>query len=303
MSERIPHYRQKCVADFALAEPGSINLQQYAESFRQAQEIERLRKKLKIALEQGFSFSSAEDVALISRSLDHEISRALFPFRYVRYGTSIFGSARLDKKDPEFREVTKITCGIVSESLVDIYTGGGPGIMEAANQGLKDGAKIREGCKKRSRAKNTGLSITLPFEESANAHLDIHAPHLTFGTRLNEFADRSNSTVTWDGGGGSDLERAFLFQLKQVGHLEADFPLILKRQMWEAIQEQKMRTMYFQRVANDRTPLVSPKDGELVMFADHPDDAIQYILNHYNEWKTRVWNKLDTESQEAILES
>ncbi len=301
MSMRIPHYRQECVANFMLAQPGSINLRQYALEFSDQEQIRQLEERFQKALNKGISFERSEEVADISRQREHEISRALFPYRYVRYGTSIFGSARLAKDDDEFQQVKQISRGLVSESWIDIMTGGGPGIMEAANEGLKEGARKRNAKGKTSRARNTGLLVNLPFEEQPNAHLDIHATHATFGTRLNEFADRSNSSITWDGGGGSDLENAFLFQLKQVGHLEADFPMILRASAWEQIHDQKMRAMYHQRITDRRKTLVSPKDSELVTFVEHPDDAIQLVLDHYTGWKRNVWSKLDDESQQLIM--
>lgn len=295
----IPHYRAECVADFKLAKKGTVNLREYTESFRNAEKIKNLQKKLKEALTRGFSLESVENIATISRQLEDEISRALFPYRYVRYGTSIFGSARLEKGDPEFKEVTKITKGIVEESRVDIITGGGPGLMEAANLGLKKGADSRKKKQKRNGAKNNGILVKLPFEENPNSHLDATSSHSTFGTRLNEFADRSNSTISWDGGGGTDLENAYIYQLKQIGHVESDFPIILKRNVWEAIQEAKMNSMYHKRI---KRPLISSQDLNLIVFVDHPDDAIQEVLDHYEQWKKQVWSKLDQESREAILQ-
>jgi predicted Rossmann-fold nucleotide-binding protein len=303
MTEKIPHYRAKCVADFTLAPDGSINLEEYANNFRDQPRIEELQDSLKDLLEKGMSLQGAENIAEISRKLDHEISRALFPYRYVRYGTSIFGSARLQPGSSEFKEVTDISRGIVSESRVDIITGGGPGVMEAANLGLKEADETHKKKKKKNGAKNNGILIKLPSEENPNGHLDIHSSHFTFGTRLNEFADKSNSTISWDGGGGTDLENAYVFQLKQVGHVESDFPIVLKRAIWEAIQEAKMRVMYHARVAEEKTPLVSPKDLSLITFADHPDDAVQAVLDHYDKWKKGVWNKLDGKSQEALIEA
>ena len=301
MSEIIPHYRVKCVSDFTLASEGSIDLRKYAEEFKDQARIDELREEFCSLAALGVSPENAERIAQLSIKIAHEAARAVFPFRYVRYGTSIFGSARLCAEDPEFKEVTEIAKGIVSESRVDIITGGGPGVMEAANLGLKKGATARRRKGKANRAKNNGLLIKLPCEESANCHLDMTAAHSTFGTRLNEFADRSNSTISWDGGGGTDLENAFIYQLKQVGHVEADFPIIFKRSIWEMVQEAKMKAMYYSRVSENRKPLISPNDLNLIQFADHPDDAVQAVLIHYEDWKKRVWSKLDGESQEFLM--
>lgn len=300
MGKVIPHYRVECVNDFQHAQDGSINLQEYSENFQHAKKIKELQKELSQALQIGISLESTEKIACISRLLEHEVSRALFPYRYTRYGASIFGSARLQKGDLEFKEVTNISRGIVEASRVDIITGGGPGIMEAANLGLKQ-AKTPKTKRKGNISKNNGILVNLPFEKYSNNHIDIESSHSTFGTRLNEFADKSNSTISWDGGGGTDLENAYVFQLKQVKHLEEDFPIILKQEIWKKIQEAKMNAMYHERLAEQKQPLVSPQDLNLITFVNHPDDAIQEVLDHYKVWKKKVWNKLDDASQEIIL--
>lgn len=303
MANKIAHYRPKCVEDFKNATDGSINLVEYAEKFADSKKINTLKSNLaELLTSEKFCPEVLEQTSLISRKINHEIERAAFPWRYVNYETGIFGSARLAPDSPEFKEVTQISEGLVNESRIGIITGGGPGIMEAANLGQKNGTKKRQANGKKASTKNRGLLIKLPFEESANDHLDIHDPHSTFGTRLNSFYDLMNSGISWDGGGGTDLENDYGYQLKQVGHLESNFPLILKRSAWEDVQQVKMDKMYYDRRKNGVKELISPEDLKQFTFVDNPDEAIQVVLDHYKNWVKGVFNKLDLESQKMVLQ-
>jgi predicted Rossmann-fold nucleotide-binding protein len=73
--------------------------------------------------------------------------------------------------------------------------------------------------------------------------------------------------------------------------------------MWEIIQEERMKVMYHTKIQEEEQPLISPEDLDLISFVDHPDDAVQIVLKHYDEWKKQVWSKLNEKSQETILNS
>lgn len=301
MTDVIPHYRAECVSDFNLADSGSINLKEYMADFGDTEKIQSLKNTLKEELnDQGITFENAEKIAHITQDIQDEVSRAIFPERYLRYGTSIFGSARLREGDQEYKDVVDIARGLVSEIPTHIITGGGPGIMEAATVGLKEAVNNRKKNKKNAVAQNIGLPVSLPFEEVPNQHLDYSNTHKTFGSRLNEFADKSNSVISWDGGLGTDLENSFIYQLKQVNHMESDTPLILK-DVWKELQDAKLKQMYYQRIQDKERTLVSPEDLEMIKYAQHPDDAIHAVIEHYKDWKERVFDKLDEESQDLIL--
>lgn len=301
-NEKFPHYRPKCVADFKLAQPNSINLDEYVNNFKDEQKIAHLYEQQGEILKSGINPEVIEEIKNISRQISFEIARASFPYHYTKYGTAIFGSARLTPEDSEFQEVVEISKALVSEVKIDIYNGGGPGIMDAANIGATKASQDRIQNGKTSKAKTNGLLIKLPFEEIISSSLENRIFHPTFGTRLDGFADPINSVISWDGGGGTDLENAYFYQLKQVGHVESDFPLIMKKSAWEAIQETKMKVLYHLRIAKNKKPLVSPNDLDLIDFYEHPDDVVQAILENYEKWKKDVWNKLDGISQEKIME-
>lgn len=302
MTSRLGHYRIKCVDDFKNAEDGSVNLESYARGFRDDLRIQDLQSELQALIQGGLRPESMEEMSRLSRKLHHEIERAAFPGRYVRFGVNIFGSARLQKGDAEFQEVVEISERIISKYRADINTGGGPGVMEAANLGLVRGAKLREASSLPNGVRNYGLTIKLPFEEFPNEHLNVHVSHSNFGSRLSDFADRGHAAVSWTGGAGTDLENAFIYQLRQVRHLEPEFPIIFRRSSWEAIQKAKLDTMYHDRLARGQKPLISPEDLNLVQLVERPEDVMEIISRRYEQWERDVWNKLDATSQEAILQ-
>src|SRR5215210_392390 len=116
------------------------------------------------------------------------------PERVEHYRVSIFGSSRIRRGDPIYEEVKKLSTE-PSRLGVDIVTGGGPGLMEAANAGAREGQK---GGKSRS----FGLAIHLPSEEAANPFVDKVFRHRTFFSRLHHFIRLSSAFIVFPGGIG-----------------------------------------------------------------------------------------------------
>ena len=137
------------------------------------------------------------------------------------FRVSIFGSARIKKNTDEYNQVYELAKKL-SENKADIVTGGGPGLMEAANAGAKDGE---------SKSKSFGLHIDLPFETTPNQHLDIAYHHKKFSSRLDEFMRISHAVIVTPGGIGTILELLYTWQLIQVGHISKR-PIILVGKMW-----------------------------------------------------------------------
>jgi len=119
----------------------------------------------------------------------------------------------------------------VSEALTrlrcDIITGGGPGLMAAANEGT---TRADPNAVKRS----IGIRVELPFEQSVNAFVTQAYEHRTFFTRLHQFVLMSDAFVVMPGGIGTLLEATMIWQLLQVGHLQ-NTPLILVGKMYEEL--------------------------------------------------------------------
>ena len=137
------------------------------------------------------------------------------------YRVSIFGSARIKPDTEEYKGVYTLAKEL-AENGADIVTGGGPGLMEAANAGAKEGS---------SKSKSFGIRIDLPFEATPNDHLDIKFYHKRFSSRLDEFMRISHAVVVTPGGIGTLLELLYTWQLIQVNHISAR-PIILVGDMW-----------------------------------------------------------------------
>jgi uncharacterized protein (TIGR00730 family) len=141
------------------------------------------------------------------------------------YRVSIFGSARIKPDTDEYKQVYTLAKEL-SRKGVDIVTGGGPGLMEAANLGAKEGGNLH--------SRSFGLHIELPFETDTNSHLDVKYHHRRFSSRLDEFMRISHAVVVTPGGIGTLLELFYTWQLMQVNHI-APRPFILLGPMWEGL--------------------------------------------------------------------
>jgi uncharacterized protein (TIGR00730 family) len=151
--------------------------------------------------------------------------RAPVERRYFR--VAIFGSSRIQENDAVYAEVRELARRL-SYMGCDIVTGGGPGLMRAANQGAREGAY-------HYRTRSFGLTILLPMEEQPNPFLDEVAHHSTFFSRLHQFIRLSHAYIVVDGGIGTTLEAMMVFQLLQVRMLR-DRPLIFVGPMWRGLR-------------------------------------------------------------------
>lgn len=144
----------------------------------------------------------------------------------AHYRVAIFGSARINEGDKEYEEVFNISKGL-AEAGFDVVTGGGPGIMQAANAGHKSVT---------SATHSIGLNIKLPFEQDDNKYLDIKKEFDRFSDRLDTFMSLSDAVVVATGGIGTILELFYSWQLAQVEHI-CETPIILYGEMWSGLLE------------------------------------------------------------------
>jgi len=145
-----------------------------------------------------------------------------------RFTVAIFGSARIKQNDPIYRQVYRLGKSIGSKGF-DVVTGGGPGLMDAANRGHHDGRKDHK-------ALSLGLNIILPKEQAANKHLDIKRDFQLFSARLDTFMLLANVVVVASGGVGTLLELLYAWQLLQVREID-DVPVVLVGNMWKELME------------------------------------------------------------------
>src|SRR5262249_47918671 len=146
----------------------------------------------------------------------------LRPSKHETYRVTIFGSARARPGNFAYDEVKQVAA-VLSEMGCDIITGGGPGLMQAANEGAASAGESN---------RSVGIRVDLPFEQEVNPFVEQAFEHKTFFTRLHHFVLTSDAFVVAPGGIGTVLELMMVWQLLQVRHVH-DTPLILVGKMWE----------------------------------------------------------------------
>jgi uncharacterized protein (TIGR00730 family) len=195
----------------------------------------------------------------------------LRPSRHERYRVTIFGSARATPGTFVYDETRRVARAL-AELGCDIVTGGGPGLMQAANEGAAE-AGIS------GRDHSIGIRVELPFEQGVNPFVEQMFEHGTFFTRLHHFVLTSDAFVVAPGGIGTVLEAAMIWQLLQVKHLDGT-PLIMVGQMWGAFVEWARQHMLDPRLA-----LVSPEDLSIPRCVATGDEAIAIIREHHGRWQ------------------
>jgi uncharacterized protein (TIGR00730 family) len=192
----------------------------------------------------------------------------LRPSKHDRYRVTIFGSARAKAGTFGYEE-TKRVAAALAEMGCDIITGGGPGLMQAANEGAASAPE---------RAQSVGIRVDLPFEQDINAFVTQAFEHRTFFTRLHQFVLASDAFVVAPGGIGTVLETMMIWQLLQVRHLQ-DTPLILVGRMWPGLIEWARSSML-----SFDPPLANAEDMDLPRCAANADEAIALIREHQGKW-------------------
>ena len=140
-----------------------------------------------------------------------------------RFRVAIFGSARIKNNDRNYKLVYNLAKMIAKENI-DIITGGGPGLMQAASRGHHAGRKSKS-------VHSIGLTISLPHKQETSKHLDIRKDFSRFSGRLDNFMNLSNVVVVSQGGIGTLLEFIYTWQLTQVKQI-CEIPILLLGEMW-----------------------------------------------------------------------
>ncbi len=192
----------------------------------------------------------------------------LRPSRRDRYRVTIFGSARAQPGTFPYNEVRRFAAR-VAEMGCDIITGGGPGLMQAANEGAASTP---------DRVRSIGIRVDLPFEQEVNAFVSQAFEHRTFFTRLHQFVLTSDAFVVAPGGIGTVLEMLMIWQLLQVRHLQ-DTPLILVGKMWPGLVEWARTSM----LSTD-PPLAGAGDLSIPQCVAGADEAIAVIRKFHARW-------------------
>ena len=193
----------------------------------------------------------------------------LRPSRRDRYRVTIFGSARVKPGTFVYEETQRVAAAL-AEMGCDIITGGGPGLMHAANAG----AATAPGS-----SRSIGIRVDLPFEQEVNAFVTEAFEHRTFFTRLHHFVLASDAFIVAPGGIGTVLETMMIWQLLQARHLH-DTPLILVGTMWSELVQWARANML-----DPRLPVVSVEDLSIPRCVATADEAIAIIWEHHGRWQ------------------
>lgn len=196
----------------------------------------------------------------------------LRPSKRDRYRVTIFGSARVQPDTFAYNEVKRIAA-VLAEMNCDIVTGGGPGLMQAANEGAR-AANAPE------RDRSVGIRVDLPFEQEVNPFVEQAFEHKTFFTRLHHFVLTSDAFVVTPGGVGTVLELMLIWQLLQVKHVH-DTPLILVGKMWTGLVDWAKA-----HLLASQPPLANPEDMAIPRCVETADEAIALIREHHLRWST-----------------
>jgi len=186
--------------------------------------------------------------------------RGFRALHFVGPCVTVFGSARTTEDDPYY-QMTREVSGSISRLGFTIMTGGGPGIMEAANRGAKEAG-----------GRSVGCNILLPFEQSENRYLDRSVTMHYFFVRKMMLVKYSYAFVVMPGGAGTMDEMFETMTLIQTAKIR-EFPIVLMgRDYWQPLMD------FVYRMAEAGT--ISPEDPDLIFFTDSIEEATEHIRCH-----------------------
>jgi uncharacterized protein (TIGR00730 family) len=182
----------------------------------------------------------------------------------VNDGVTIFGSARTLPTDPHYQQAVE-TARLLARAGIPVLTGGGPGIMEAANRGAKEGGGLSIGC-----------NIELPFEQGSNAYLSRSLNFKFFFVRKTMFVKYATAFIVFPGGYCTLDELFEALTLIQTGKVK-HFPVILfGSAYWSGLIEWLTRT-----VAEERK--INATDLLLFSVTDDPAEAARLVIEARSE--------------------
>ncbi len=203
----------------------------------------------------------ASDVSLIA-------SEFLAGFQLIqeidRPAVSIFGSARVLEGSKTYERAVS-TGREFAERGFAVVTGGGPGVMEAANRGCQEAGGL-----------SVGFNIVLPHEQGLNPYCDLGLTFDHFYARKVMFVKAAEGFVIFPGGFGTQdelWEALTLMQTKKIGH----FPVVLfDSDYWDELLDWMREEML-------DDGLISPEDIELLMVTDDPKEVVDLVASHYDQ--------------------
>ncbi len=180
----------------------------------------------------------------------------------IRPSVSIFGSARTPEDHPYYK-LTQSTARLLSDAGFAVISGGGPGIMEAANKGAFEG-----------KSPSVGLNIELPFEQSGNPYQNISLKFRHFFARKVAFAKYATAYIVMPGGFGTLDEMFEALTLIQTGKGRKIPIILMGGDFWTGLLDWIKGTLLVQG-------MISASDIDLMTAVDSPEEAMEAIFNFY----------------------
>jgi uncharacterized protein (TIGR00730 family) len=203
------------------------------------------------------------DLAGHAARIGHEFLQGFLAVERIgKPAISVFGSARVNEDDPVYADAREVGRRI-AEAGFAVVTGGGPGVMEAANRGAREGGGV-----------SVGFNIELPHEQHENPYLDISVTFDHFYARKTMFVKAAEGFVIFPGGFGTLDELFEALTLIQVGKV-LHFPVVLLDQGYWAPLLDWIRGRLLAE------GMISPEDLELLIVTDEPDEAVQVLVDCY----------------------
>jgi uncharacterized protein (TIGR00730 family) len=186
------------------------------------------------------------------------------------YRVTIFGSARLKPGTAAYEAVKQLAAELTKMGC-DIISGGGPGIMRAANEGARS-------VDSHASHRSFGIRVELPFEQETNPFVGLAYEHRTFFSRLHHFMIASDAFIIVPGGIGTLLEMSLAWQLLQVRKLY-NTPLILVGKMWAELVEWGRRTML-----TEKNELANDVDFTIPRCVNTVEETVALIRENRSAW-------------------
>jgi uncharacterized protein (TIGR00730 family) len=180
----------------------------------------------------------------------------------IHPAVSIFGSARAKEDHPWYRKTVRIA-HLLSDSGFSVVSGGGPGIMEAANRGAQKG-----------KSDSIGVNIVLPHEQKGNPYQDISIDFKYFFARKVMFVKYAAAYVVMPGGFGTLDEFAEILTLIQTGKSRRIPIILVEKSFWKGLID------WFEATLNGNGT-ISPGDIDLIQMIDEPEEIVEAIFDFY----------------------
>lgn len=206
---------------------------------------------------------------LEKNNIKADIEEDLKHLQVDKFRVTVFGSARTKPDHPSYIQTYQLGKDLAHENI-DVITGGGPGIMEAAAAGHKT-------VENETKAHTIGIGIELPFEQGFNEYIEIQKEFRRFSNRLDQFMVLSNAVVIMDGGIGTALELFYTWQLTQIKHI-CNIPIIVVGPQWRNlikwVKENPLENGF-----------MSPEDMHNIYVVDTNEEIMEVVKETYGNYK------------------